>query len=170
MKTILFLLAAKLSGRRGFSDACPLEKRAIKEEVQREEGRNRGGGGRNEPSGPDGVNSGALGNVDDEVDVGIVVVVGAAGHLDVLVGHADVVGVDLEVLGRRHDDKLDGALITKRLVRPLADRANLLDGGNAVVADEHLGDDRVAALLAHELGDRAARRRLERVAACVEGE
>jgi energy-converting hydrogenase Eha subunit C len=36
----------------------------------------------------------SLGDVDDDLDVGIVVVIRAAGHLDVLVGHANVVGVD----------------------------------------------------------------------------
>lgn len=85
---------------------------------------------RDAPAGPDGVNARALRNIDNDVDVGIIVVVGATGHLDVLVGHANVVGVDAQVFRGRHDDKLDGALRAKRLVRPLAHRADLLDGGD----------------------------------------
>lgn len=73
------------------------------------------------PASPDGVHACALGHVDDEIDIGVVVVVAAAGNFDVLVGHADVVGIDLEVLWRGHDDELDGALIAKRFVRPFPD-------------------------------------------------
>lgn len=47
------------------------------------------------PSGPNGVDIHALSNVDNELDVGVVVVVGAAGNLDIVVGHANVVGVGL---------------------------------------------------------------------------
>lgn len=49
------------------------------------------------PSSPNGVDTCPLGDVNDEVDVGVVVVVGAAGNLDEAVSHADVVGVDLSV-------------------------------------------------------------------------
>ena len=74
--------------------------------------------------------------VDDELDVRVVVDVRAAGHLDELVGAADKLRVRGEVLGRRHDDKLDGALVAKRLVAPVADRHDRLGGGHAVVRDE----------------------------------
>lgn len=84
------------------------------------------------------MNSSALGNVDNDIDVGVVVVVGSTGDLDVLVSHANVVGVDLEILGRGHDGKLDGALRAESLVGPFPDGADLLDGGDSVVGDENL--------------------------------
>lgn len=46
------------------------------------------------PAGPDCVNASALSHIDNHVDVGIVVVVGASRHFDVLVSHSDVVGID----------------------------------------------------------------------------
>ena len=107
----------------------------------------------------------ALRHVDNQLDVGVVVVVGSAGHLDVLVGHPDVLGVGLQVLGRRHDGELDGALIAKRLVRPLAHAADLLDRRNAVVGNQHVGDDRVAIVRRHKVLDLAWRRCREAVAA-----
>lgn len=76
------------------------------------------------------MHTGTLSNVDNDVDVRVVIVVGSTGHFDVLVGHADVVGVDLEIFRSGHHDKLDRAFRAKRLVRPLAHRANLLDGSD----------------------------------------
>ena len=49
--------------------------------------------GRVSPSGPDGVNGMETREFDDEVDVGVIVIVGAAGHVDDDVRHADVLGV-----------------------------------------------------------------------------
>jgi hypothetical protein len=86
----------------------------------------------------------ALGNIDNELDVCVVVVVCATGDLDVLVRHADVLCVCLQILGCGHDGELDGTLIAKCLVSPFADGADLLDGGNTVVGNEDVGDDRVA--------------------------
>jgi hypothetical protein len=107
----------------------------------------------------------ALRHVDNQLDVGVVVVVGPARHLDVLVGHANVLGVGLQVLGRRHDGELDGALIAKRLVRPLAHGADLLDRRNTVVCNQHVCDDRVAVVGGHKVLDLARRRRGQTVAA-----
>jgi hypothetical protein len=55
-----------------------------------------------------------------------------------LVRHADVVGIGVEVLRGGHDGELDGALVAKGLVGPFSDGADLLDGSNAVIGDEHL--------------------------------
>ena len=66
----------------------------------------------------------SLCDADDEVDVGVVVVVRAALHLAHVVGHLDVLGVGFQVLGSDHDDELDGALLQKGLVRPTTDRSN----------------------------------------------
>jgi hypothetical protein len=59
-------------------------------------------------------------------------------HLDILVRHADVLGVGLQILGRGHDGELDGPLIAKCLVCPLPHGADLLDCRNTVVCNEHL--------------------------------
>lgn len=79
-----------------------------------------------------------LSNIDNQVDVGIVVVVGSPGYLDILVGHSNVVGVRGQVFRRGHGHELDGPLIAKCLVSPLADGANLLDGGDTIVRNENL--------------------------------
>lgn len=72
------------------------------------------------PSGPHGVDAGALCDVDDDVDVGVVVVVRASGHLDVLVGHPNVVGVDLEVPGKTasHQHRVRRLMLRRQLSRP----------------------------------------------------
>jgi len=64
------------------------------------EGRKIEGGGRegkegkSSPSSPNGVNSCSLGNIDDKVDVGVVVVVGSSWDFDESISHSNVVGVD----------------------------------------------------------------------------
>ena len=84
------------------------------------------------------MNAHTLGNIDDELDVGVVVVVGATGDLDVLVRHADVVCVGRQVLGGGHDGELDGALIAQCLVCPLPHGADLFDGGDTVIRNQNL--------------------------------
>jgi hypothetical protein len=74
----------------------------------------------------------------NELDVGVVVVVGATRDLDVLVRHADVVCVGGQVLGCGHDSELDGALIAQCLVCPLPHGADFFDGGDTVVCNENL--------------------------------
>jgi hypothetical protein len=80
----------------------------------------------------------SLGHIDNQFDVGVVVVVGSSRDLDILIGHTDVIGVGLEILRSRHDGELNGALIAKSLVGPFPYRSDLLDGGNTVVGDEDL--------------------------------
>lgn len=135
MKTILLGEAASDSGSFGFSDACPLV--AI-DQPHAVLAKRSGTGCYDLPAGPDGVDIHALGNVDNQLDVGVIVVVGAAGDLDVVVGHANIVGIGLEVLGSGHDGEVDGLFVAKRLVRPFPDGTDLLDGGNSVVCDENL--------------------------------
>jgi hypothetical protein len=125
------------------------------------------------PSSPHGVHVHALGNIDNELDVGIVIVVGAAGylhitlgtpstapsasctHLNILVRHANVLGIGLEILGRRHDGELDGALISKRLVCPLPHRADLFDCCDTIVCNEHLRRKPASALLSSRIPNNA---------------
>lgn len=61
-----------------------------------------------------------------------------ATYLDVLIRHADVLCVGLEILRRGHDGELNRPLIAKRLVCPFPHRADLFDGGDTVVRNENL--------------------------------
>jgi hypothetical protein len=71
------------------------------------------------PASPDRIDLCALSDVDDQIDVGVVVVVRAARNRHKVVGHADVLGVGVQILGRCHGDKRHGAIVAKRLVGPL---------------------------------------------------
>ena len=62
-----------------------------------------------------------LSNVDDQLDVGIVVVVGTAGNLDVVVRHSDVFCVGLQIFGGSHHSEVNGSLVAERLVCPFSD-------------------------------------------------
>lgn len=98
-----------------------------------------------------------LSNVDNELDVGVVVVVGTARHLldvcqsslwlesvesctylNVFVCHSDVVCVCSQILRSGHDSELNSALVAKGLVRPSTDGSDLFDGGDTVVCNEDL--------------------------------
>ena len=46
-----------------------------------------------------------------------------------------------QIFGSSHNHKLNGTLISKHIVRPLADGPDGLDGGNAIVGNEDLFDD-----------------------------
>jgi hypothetical protein len=76
------------------------------------------------------MNSSPLCDIDNDIYIRVVVVVRSSGDLDVLVGHANVVCIDLEILRGRHDSELDCTLRTERLIAPLPDRADLLDRSN----------------------------------------
>ena len=69
-----------------------------------------------------------LGDVQDEVNIRIVVVVGAAPDWHDVISQLDVLRVGLEVLGRDHDDKLDGLLGGGEvLVGPAPDGSDAFD-------------------------------------------
>ena len=89
------------------------------------------------PAGPDGVNVGAVGDLDNEGHIGVIVIVCAPGHLHKLVSHANVLRIDSHVLWGCHCHKCDCALIAKGLVCPAADGADELDSRYAVVGHEH---------------------------------
>jgi hypothetical protein len=59
-------------------------------------------------------------------------------YLNVLIRHADVVGICRQIFRRSHDCKLDGSFVTERLVCPLSHRADLFDRGNAIVGNQDL--------------------------------
>ena len=72
----------------------------------------------------------------DERDIGIVVVVASARHLDELVRQLDVLRVDADVVGGGHGHQRHRLAAAQRLRRPRADRPHELDGGKAVVGDQ----------------------------------
>jgi hypothetical protein len=49
------------------------------------------------------------------------VVVCAAGNLDVVVGHSNVLCVGLQIFGGSHHCEVNGSLVAERLVRPFSD-------------------------------------------------
>lgn len=74
----------------------------------------------NSPSSPHGVDIHSLGDIQNELDVGIVVVICAAGNLDVVVCHSDVICVGLQILWCGHDGEVNGSLVAERLVGPFS--------------------------------------------------
>lgn len=63
----------------------------------------------------------ALGNIHNQLHIGVVVVVGASRDFDVVVCHSDVVCVGLQIFGSGHDGELNGALVAESLVGPFSD-------------------------------------------------
>ena len=101
----------------------------------------------------------SLCNVDNELNVGIIVIVGAAGnlyclvgaranvlqlnsgrilYLDVLICHPDVIGVGIQIFRRGHHCELYSPLVAKRFVGPFSYRPYLFDCCNAIIRYEDL--------------------------------
>lgn len=76
---------------------------------------------------------------------------------------------DVQILRSSHDSELDCPLVTKLLVRPLADGSNLFDGGDTVVGDEDLCDDGVTALRTNKVRDYRGRGVVDGVATWRKG-
>jgi hypothetical protein len=70
------------------------------------------------PARPDSVYPLSLGDVYDEVDVRVVVIVRAPRDLNIAVRHANVLRIDLQILRGGHDGKLNGTLGAKCFVAP----------------------------------------------------
>jgi len=90
-------------------------------------------------------------NVHDELNVGVVVVVGSAGHGHIVIRHLDVLGIRLQILRRDHHHKPNGALILEHFVCPSSDGTHALDGRDSVVGDQDSIDHTGAAEALHEL-------------------
>mmetsp|Transcript_7504 Transcript_7504/g.21243 ORF Transcript_7504/g.21243 Transcript_7504/m.21243 type:complete len:306 (-) Transcript_7504:285-1202(-) len=114
------------------------------------------------PSRPHGLDPGTLGDLQDELHICVVVVIGAAGDLHKLVCEADVLGVGLDVLRGCHGHQHNGLARAKRLVGPGANGAHELGGSVAIVGHK----DTVDWLVASEAGDIGADL-LGRVLACL---
>ena len=116
------------------------------------------------PASPDCVDIHSFGNIDNELDIGIIVVVRSArnlcrvsvlsfdlpgtanallalpvvSYLNVLIRHSNVVCVCLQIFWSGHHSELDGTLVAECLVGPFSYRSNLLDGCDTVVGDQDL--------------------------------
>jgi len=100
------------------------------------------------------MSSSPLRNIHDQLNVGVIVVIGPTGDLNVLIGHPDIVGVGLEILRRGHDGELDGPLISERFICPFSHGANLFNGGDAIISNENLHRMKSSVLVdILELGD-----------------
>eukprot|EP00962_Isochrysis_galbana_P004016 scaffold1116_cov103-Isochrysis_galbana.AAC.14 len=103
------------------------------------------------PTRPDGVDAVVKCKPHDHRDVGIVVEVGAARHLDEGVRMVQVHRVGLDVLRCRHGDDPDQRGVAEPLKQPVTDGHAKLGGGHAVVRHQDRTDAPVAARGAHEL-------------------
>lgn len=129
MKMIFFGEAASDSGSLGFSDAWPL--RIVKTTPMLHLSYL--------PSSPNGMNIHSFGNIDNQLDIGIIIIIGTTGHLDIFIGHSDVVRIGVQILWGSHYCELNRSLVAEGFVGPFSYGANLLDGGNTIVGDEYLG-------------------------------
>lgn len=80
----------------------------------------------------------ALGNVNDKLHICVIVVISAPRDFHILISHADVICVGLQVLWGGHDSELNRSLIAERLICPFPYRADLLDSSNSIVRNEYL--------------------------------
>mmetsp|Transcript_29459 Transcript_29459/g.72929 ORF Transcript_29459/g.72929 Transcript_29459/m.72929 type:complete len:393 (+) Transcript_29459:1823-3001(+) len=96
--------------------------------------------GRVAPPRPHRVDALTLGDVGDEVHVGVVVLVGATRYLDEVVSKANELGVGFQILRGGHRDELDCILVAEFVVCPPAHGDDRLGSSHAVVGDKHLTD------------------------------
>ena len=109
------------------------------------------------PAGPHGLHRYALGYVENEVDVSVIVIVGASRNGNIVIGQPNVFSVGLHVLWCHHGVKLDGLIAAKYLVRPATHGAYELDGTDAIIGDENFLDRTLPSERLHELGWRGNR-------------
>jgi hypothetical protein len=73
------------------------------------------------PSCPNSMNASTFGNIHDEIDIGIVVIIRTSRNFDIAVSHANVFRVDLEIIRGSHDCEFDFAFASKCFIAPLSD-------------------------------------------------
>lgn len=134
------------------------------------------------PSSPNSMHAHPLSNIDNQFHIRVIIVVCAARDFHILICHADVVCIGLQILRRRHDRKLNRLLIAECLVGPFPHRSDLLDGRNTVVGNQDLSsssilhressarsayvcDDGVTIVVSHEVLNSARSSLLQSVAA-----
>lgn len=62
----------------------------------------------------------SLGNVDDELNIGEVVVICASRDFGIVVSHANVVSIGFEVFGSGHDGEVNCSLVAECLIGPFS--------------------------------------------------
>lgn len=105
----------------------------------------------------------SLRNIDNQLNVGVVVVIRTTGHLqivicqriapaplclpiiwaqrtylDVLIRHPNVIRIGVQIFRSCHHRELDGTLVAKRFVGPFSYGTDFFNGGNTVVGNENL--------------------------------
>ena len=88
------------------------------------------------PSRPYGVDLCSLCRLQNEVDIGVVVIVRSARHLDELIRQLNVLGVDSDILGRRHGHQRDGSVVAERTHCPHSHTPDELHRRQTVVGDQ----------------------------------
>lgn len=76
--------------------------------------------------------------IDNQLYVGVVVIVCATRNFHIVVCHPNVICIGAQIFRSGHDGELNSSLVAKRFVGPFSNRANLLDGRNTVVGNQNL--------------------------------
>ena len=135
MKTTLDL--ARVSGKRGFSDAWPLTISQLRLDTSRvilRKMRDRD----SLPSSPYSMHSRPLRNIHNQIHIGVVIIVRSARHLDISVRHPDVLCIYAQVLGSSHDGELNLSVRAEGLVGPFADGTDFFDGSDTIIGNKYL--------------------------------
>ena len=82
----------------------------------------------------------SLRHIDNELDIRIVVRIRSTGDQDILISHANVLGIDAQVFWRGHHNELDRAVIAKGIIGPCPNGPYFFHRGNAIVTHQYLGD------------------------------
>ena len=107
----------------------------------------------NSPASPNGMNACPLGNINDQVDIGVIVIVASSRNLDVLICHTNVFGVHFKIFRSCHHNEFNRSLLSKRFVSPFSNGTNLFDCGNTVVANQYPSNDRMTIVFQNEFRD-----------------
>lgn len=97
------------------------------------------------------MNASSFSDIHDKIHIGIIVVVASTWNFDVLIGHSDVVCIDLQILWSSHDSEFDSTFVSKGFVSPFPNGTNLFDCSNTIVTDQNLGDNGMTSLLSDEV-------------------
>ena len=111
-------------GNCGSSDACPLAFHHVLQSILPSTAL---------PSRPDGIDVCAFSRLEDELDIGVVVVIRSSRHLYELIGQLHVLSIDPDVFRRRHRDHRHRLVTSKRPDGPHADASHELDGAQSIV-------------------------------------